>query len=245
MVGGVLVDGAVLYVGTKEGTVYALDADSGTEQFNHDLDDEIWAAPARVHDGDGIYVPTLAGSLYRLSDTLEETWRFSGADGAIAQRPVVNNDRVYVGAFDNTFYAISADTGNEVWSIEADNWFWGAPVVADGVVYTPSLDGKVYALDAQTGEPAWSRPYSTGNQIRSGLVISGDALLVGSRDGFVHKVSLEDGSRAAEPLQVGTRLEADLTVDDDGNVYAISRMPRLYVIETEGTLSADFFTVTD
>jgi outer membrane protein assembly factor BamB len=209
------------------------------------LDGEIWAAPSAADDEGDIFVATLAGSLYRLAPSLDITWKFDDADGAIAQRPVVNDDRVYAGSFDSTLYAISADTGQAIWDIEADNWFWGEPVVQDGTLYAPSLDGKVYAVDAQTGAPRWPRPYDTDDQVRSGLALSGGALMVGSRDGLVHKVSLEDGSRVGDPLRVGSRLESDLKADEDGNVYAISRNPVLYVIETADTLSAQFYDLPD
>jgi hypothetical protein len=44
---------------------------------------------------------------------------------------------------------------------------------------------------------------------------------------------------------VGSRLESDLKADEDGNVYAISRNPVLYVIETGDTLSAQFYDLPD
>ncbi len=246
MVGGVLVDGAQIYVGTKDGTVYGLNGGNGSLLFERELDGEIWAAPTRAYDGDGIYVATLEGSLYRLTDTFEVTWRFAGSDGAIAQRPVVDTDRVFVGAFDNKLYAISADTGNEVWNIEGDNWFWGEPVVADDTLFAADLDGKVYALDAQTGDPRWNRPYDAGSPIRSALAVVDDALIIGSRDGYVHRVKLADGTRDGDRLQIGKRLEADLTTDDEGNVYAVTRDPRLWIVDVQGSiLSADFSGLTD
>jgi outer membrane protein assembly factor BamB len=245
MVGGVLAEPDRVYAGTKDGKLYALAAADGSIVSERKLDDEIWAAPTAADEGGGIFVPTLGGSLYRLTDTLDVTWKFDDAGGAIAQRPVVGDDRVYVGSFDSTLYAISTDTGHIVWDIEADNWFWGEPVLQEGTLYAPSLDGKVYAVDAQTGEPRWQRPYDTDDQVRSGLALSRGALMVGSRDGFVHKVSLDDGARVGDPLRVGSRLESDLKADEDGNVYAISRNPVLYVIETGDTLSAQFYDLPD
>ena len=240
MVGGVLVDGAQIYVGTKAGDVYSI-TDGGSIAFERELDGEVWGSPARAYDGDGIFVPTLEGSLYRLSDTFDVMWTFDDTDGALAQTPLVDSDRVFVGGFDSTLYAISSDTGNEVWTIEAGNWFWGEPVIEDGTLYAPSLDGKVYAVDAQTGDARWRRPFDTEDQVRSGLVVAGDALIVGSRDGFVHRVSLDDGTEIGDALQVGSRLEADLSTDGEGKVYAISRSPVLYVIDAGDTLSAEFY----
>jgi hypothetical protein len=239
MVGGVLVDGEQIYVGTSEGDVYALNGGNGSLLFERGVDGDVWATPTRAYDGDGIYVSTLEGTLYRLSDTFEEMWTFEDAKGAFAQRPVVDADRVYIGGWDSTLYAIEADSGEEAWTIEADNWFWGEPAVADGTLYAPNLDGKVYAVDTQSGEAHWQQPYSTEDQIRARVVVVGDALIIGARDGFVHRVSLDEGTLVGDPLQIASVLEADLSVDDDDNVYAVPRIPKLSVIDVTGSVLSE------
>lgn len=241
LVGGVAVTESALYVGSKSGQFYAIDRETGAISDSRKLDGEIWGTPTLVED-DQILVPTLGGSLYRLDGGLETVWRFEGADGALAGTVTVSEGLVYAGAFDNKLYALDEATGDERWSIEADNWFWSQPVVHEGVVYAASLDGKVYAVDAETGEARWGRPFDTDSQVRSGLTISGDALIVGARNGRVHKLTLEDGSPTGQPLQIGTRLESDLVAGDNNTVYAVPRQARLYVIDASpDSLAAEFF----
>jgi outer membrane protein assembly factor BamB len=245
MVGGVMASKAVLYVGTKDKKIYAIDPGSGAIGASRKLDGEIWAAPARAVDSNDIFVPTLGGSLYRLSDELEVVWRFEGSDGAMAAKPTVSKDLVYAGAFDNKLYAIDDATGEERWSIEADNWFWSQPVVESGTLYAASLDGKVYAVDAASGEAHWERPFDTGSQVRSGLAVSSDALFVGSRNGVIRKLDLDDGAPGGQ-LQIGTKLEADLVAATGDLVYAVPNRGVLYVIDTSSsTLAAEFFDLPD
>jgi outer membrane protein assembly factor BamB len=233
----------VLYGGSTSGRFYAIDPGSGEVGDSRKLDGEIWATPTLAEDGDSILVPTLGGSLYRLDDELETVWRFEGADGALAGAVTVADGLAFAGAFDNKLYAIDEATGEERWSIESDNWFWSQPIVHEGTVFAASLDGKVYAVDASNGEARWPRPFDTDSQVRSGLAVSGDALIVGARNGRVHKVALDDGTATGQPLQLlGTRLESDLVSGEGDVVYAIPRQARLYVIDTsEPSLSADFF----
>ncbi len=239
MVGGATVVGNVVYAGTKSDKLYALDIASGTVASSRKLDGEIWAAPTLAAEGEDIYVPTLAGSLYRLNEELETVWQFEEAEGALAARPLAVGALVYAGAWDNKLYAIDAATGEARWDIEADNWFWSQPVASEGTLYAASLDGKVYAVDAATGEARWPKPFDTGSEVRSGLTISEGSLIVGSRDGVVRKINPDDGTPAGE-LQIGTKIEADLVTAADESVYAVPNRGVLYVIDTSD-MSAVFF----
>jgi outer membrane protein assembly factor BamB len=242
MVGGVAVTESVLYVGSKSGRFYAIDPGSGAVGDSVKLDGEIWATPTLAEDGDDILVPTLGGSLYRLDDELQVRWRFDDAEGALAGTVTAGGGFVFAGAFDNKLYALDEATGEARWSIESDNWFWSQPVVNEGTVFAASLDGKVYAVDVGTGESRWSRPFDTGSQVRSGLAVSGDALIVGARDGRVHRLALDDGTPTGQPLQIGTRLESDLVAGADDTVYVVPRQSRLYVIDASlDSLAADFY----
>jgi outer membrane protein assembly factor BamB len=242
LIGGVAVTDSVLYTGAKSGRFYAIDPASGVVGDSRELDGEIWATPTLAADGDQVFVPTLGGSLYRLDDELETVWQFEGADGALAATVTVADGVVYAGAFDNKLYALDEATGDERWSIESDNWFWSQPVVHEGTVYAASLDGKVYAVDAQSGEARWSKPFNTDSQVRSGLAVSGDALIVGARDGRVHRLSLADGTATGQPLQIGNKLESDLVAGENDTVYAVPRQARLYVIDASpDSLAAVFF----
>lgn len=66
------------------------------------------------------------------------------------------------------------------------------PVVADGkVFYGSSADGTVRALDAATGEERWV--FFTGAPVRCAPAVWRDRLIVGSDDGYLYALALEDG----------------------------------------------------
>ena len=59
-----VVDG-VVYVGNKDGSLYALDAESGAKRWSFKTGDEVYASPAVV--GGIVFVASADGNLYALS----------------------------------------------------------------------------------------------------------------------------------------------------------------------------------
>jgi outer membrane protein assembly factor BamB len=65
---------------------------------------------------------------------------------------------VFIGSYDERFYALDAATGDVRWSFPAGGRISGSPTVIDGVVYVSTLERTTYALDARTGKELWSFP---------------------------------------------------------------------------------------
>lgn len=164
--------GDVVYVGTADNLVLALDASSGEALWPEPFEagHSIWGQPA--YRGGVLYVTSLDRALHALdAETGQELWK-TELDGAIASRPVLNDNLIYVGEFGSQVHAIDSANGNIVWSAPAENWVWGAPAYADGAVYYADIDGNVFAVDALTGEARW-RAQAAGAVQTSPLVVDG------------------------------------------------------------------------
>jgi len=245
MVGGVAVDDDRLYLGTKGATLFAIDPETGAaiDAFAGDgsfkVDDEIWSTPAVTEDA--IYVTTMSGAVYAIDKSGQQRWIFERPSASIAMRPVVDGDTVYAGAFDKKLYAISATDGSERWRFEGDEWFWSAPVVRDGALFAASLDGKVYALSADDGSTRWERPFDAEAEVRAALTTGARGIVVAGRNGMVYQLDPATGE-ALSSLEAGRNIEADLTSDAAGAVYAVPRDPAvLFIIDTSSQLAATFF----
>jgi outer membrane protein assembly factor BamB len=72
---------------------------------------------------------------------------------AKALSPIVYNGIVYVGASDNYFYALNADTGAILWKFKTQQAFTSTqiPAISGSLIYVPASDGNIYILDIQTG----------------------------------------------------------------------------------------------
>lgn len=100
-----VVDG-VVYVGSLDGRLYAIDAASGAERWRVATKDGIYSSPAVV---DGmVYVGSFDGNLYAVDAASgEERWRFATGD-VITSSPAVAGGVVYVGSNDGNLYAVGA-----------------------------------------------------------------------------------------------------------------------------------------
>ena len=190
-----VVDG-VVYVGTHDRTLLALDATGGTERWRLVTDGAVGGAPA-VADG-AVYVGDEAGFLYAIdaaSGALR--WRADLGGSLYTSAPVV---------VDGVVYLTSGAGGT-------------APAVVDGVVYAGG-DGSasrspllahavdaatgaerwrhnvgrngIFALDATDGEERW-RFATFAPVYHSSPAVAGGAVYVGSKDGHVYAVDAATG----------------------------------------------------
>lgn len=212
----------VIYFGSDDGNVYALETDAGIQKWSFETDNGVWSTPA-LFEG-VLYVTSLDGTLYVLdAEDGSLLWTFE-TDSGIASTPLINEVErfVYFGGFDSKLHAVDIDTQRERWIIEADNWFWTTPLLVDGVLYAGALDNKVYAVDAATGDPVWPEPFETDGPIRAAPVIAAGVLIVVDREGNVFGIDPETGRDAfSGPLILDDDVFADPLLritDDEGEV---------------------------
>lgn len=235
LVGGVLASAGKVYFGSSDGNVYAVDGETGVEDWSFTTDDEVWSMP--VLSGTTLFVTSLDGHLYALdSATGTELWSYETAAG-VAATPVLGDadGLIYVGGFDARLRAIDVVTHKQRWAAKATNWFWATPLLANGVVYAASLDHKVYAFDADSGQAHWQRPFDTGEQVRAAPIKAGRVLVVVNRNGDVYVLSPEDGTMApAKDLNVGGDVLADPIVLANGEVLVVTTSGDMVRINPEG-----------
>ena len=179
----VLVDG-LLYFGSWDRKVYALDVRTRTPRWTFETGDEVKAAPAYA---DGVvYVGSYDGKVYALdARTGKELWATGaqagvGGAGNFYATPAVAYGRVFIGNTDGKVYAFGARSGDLLWSQSTGGYVYSSAAVWDRTVYVGSYDGNLYALDAATGDVRWTFP-AQGR-------ISGAATVI---DGVVYVSTLE------------------------------------------------------
>jgi outer membrane protein assembly factor BamB len=145
----------VVYVGSMDGDVYALDASTGALLWTYSTgsQSEVTSSPAVangvVYVGSGTYsYPSYVFALNASTGAL--LWSYLTGNWVFSS-PAVVNGVVYVGSYDGNVYALNATTGSLVWSYTTGSDVEDSPAVADGVLYVGSDDHNVYALNAKTG----------------------------------------------------------------------------------------------
>jgi outer membrane protein assembly factor BamB len=181
----------VVYFGSHDHKVYALDAATGALLWSYTTGDSVGPSSPAVANG-VVYVGSGDQNLYAL-DASTGALRWSYTTGGGASSPAVANGVVYVGSNDDKLYALDASTGALLWSHTTGGWVSSSPAVVNGVVYFGSNDNKVYALDAATGISLWS--YTTGSNIYSSPAVANGIVYVGG--GYDDKLCALDASTGA------------------------------------------------
>ncbi len=133
-----MVVGSRVYVGSLDGNLYCLNANTGTEIWKFETEGPILATPTIVDDK--IYFPSCTGG-YPMTLTT----------------PSPNGD----------FYCLDANSGSVIWHREIPyvldrtffhgNHIHASPTVAEGMVFVSNGFYYNYALNASTGETIWTR----------------------------------------------------------------------------------------
>jgi outer membrane protein assembly factor BamB/subtilisin family serine protease len=192
----------VLYVGSLDRRVYAVNLDGFYRQWRFRTGDVITSSPAIGAD-DTIYIGSEDGYLYALAPDGKEKWRFQTNDKIVSSPAIGPDGTIYVGSLDGRLYAVAPD-GKERWHFQTEGPIYSSPAVAaDGVVYVGSDDGNLYAINPD-GTQRWR--FKANGEIRSSPVIGPDGrVYIASRDGMLYAIRGEAGpAQSPWPMFRGT-----------------------------------------
>lgn len=135
---------------------------------------------------------------------LAEAWTFE-VGGPISSTPVIADGVAYVGSYDGNLYALSAATGESIWTyttgadviepnLQVPLGITGSAHVADGVVYVGDSAGLIHAIDAFSGAVIWAVEVETQDaaSIWSSPVVWNGMVFIG-----VASVAKEEGFRGS------------------------------------------------
>ena len=242
----------ILYIGSTDGKLYALDAKQWDIKWVFDAGDAIRYSATVL--GNRVYFSARNNKVYALdAKTGEKLWEFKSKSWMDAP-PIVSENRVYIGAFPSKIYLLNASTGTleamrerkiRIHGIEygcangvfrpifpehnADLWrsYTGGsesyPVTANGIVYIGARDGQLHAFDVASKTETWT--YQLGGFVDAAPAISEGILYAASGDGNVYAFT-----NATENIrEVDTRRQGTVTHDaapvytkKDGVTTAIS-----------------------
>ena len=167
----VLAEG-VLYVGSDDGHVYALDAKTGAERWPaFDAGAEVQFAS--VVAGGLLVVATADGVLHAIeTESGVERWRQEN----VADVGLAVDDTVYVSGTHDAAHGFDLATGQERWS-------WSAPAaverltVVDETAYITVAGGFLYAISLSDGSQAWP-PVKTISDEAGFALVTPDTLVM-------------------------------------------------------------------
>jgi outer membrane protein assembly factor BamB len=153
----------VVFIGSDENKLYALNATTGAEIWKYTMGADIESSAAIGYNR--VYVGSSAPDyrIYCLNETNGMLlWSFRTA-GSITSSPCLSDNKVLFGSDDGKLYCLEATTGNHLWNFSTGGRVRSSPAVAYGKVFFGSFDSKVYALDLNNGRLIWS--YTTDGSV--------------------------------------------------------------------------------
>ncbi len=134
----------VLYFGSLDKSLYALDIQSGSILWNFPTKGAVRSTPAVINGV--IYFGSDDHSLYAVdARTGNKLWSFATGN-AIESSPAVANGVVYVGSDDHSLYSVDARTGKKQWSFATGNAITSSPAVVNGVVCYSLKNSTVFSI---------------------------------------------------------------------------------------------------
>jgi outer membrane protein assembly factor BamB len=154
-----LLVGKLLYVGSWDGTFYALNARTGKVQWTFDASASMTGSAA--YDLGMVFAGTDDGHLFALdARTGKLRWQaasFSrfGRREYFYATPTLAYGRVYIGNADGMLYAFGAESGRLLWARRAGTYVYTAVAAWRQKIYVGTWDGYFSAFDAATGDLIW------------------------------------------------------------------------------------------
>ncbi len=145
----------LLYVGTHDGHVLALDPKTGARVWDFAAGDSVLAAPAV--DSGRVYAGSYDKHVYALDAATGRLLWKRDTQGAVVSTPAVAGDLVVVGNRCYDLLGLRAATGEVAWTHYVwFSWIESSATVRDGVAYVGSSDAaSVGAFDVRSGRPRW------------------------------------------------------------------------------------------
>ena len=229
----------VLFVGSHEGTFYALSTGDGSIRWKRALG-SVSSRPL-LHLG-SLFVGTDDGVIVCL-DSLQgkQKWRYK-TNGAILQTPVIVGDTLLLSNETDYVYALDRNTGKVRWKYHQEppkeftlRGHAGVAVGGD-MVFAGFANGSLAALRIATGTVAWITSLGASASrfvdVDSTPIVMGNRIYAASSGGGLYALQTETGDILwrAPVLHVGG------IVVEETRIFAASANTGIYALDSQGTI---------
>jgi outer membrane protein assembly factor BamB len=242
--GSPAVAGGVLYVGSDDGRVYAVDVKQRRQRWAQATGGPVRSTPlvaqgrVIVCSDDGFLHAFDAGSgkpLWKADLQGGDVKRLPpAADKAdfdyMQSSPVLHGDVVFAGSASGKLFAVSLKDGSVKWSAATAGRIRATPLVHEGRVVVGSWDQRVYAFDAASGKPAWQ--FDTGGIVQSTAAAAAGKLVVGSRSAKLFALDPATGKVAwTQEAEQGSWIESSGVLHQGRMLLGSSDAFKLYALD--------------
>lgn len=245
-----------LFVGSMQGELLKIEKNSGeivkTIEFKNPISSPLVTSVIEQETGSvtALFAGTSEGELFCINpETLETIWKNDSASAMIESKPLIKDDAIIFGCWDEHIYNVNIHTGELNWKWTNENNFYYSPaacspVANDEMVFVCTPEKKIYAIDLESGKLVWLQDSFPAWET---LGINQDGTILASKGienvfGFFNAA---DGSVIKEvEAPTGVDTAPVIPTEIDGNFYIGAKNGHLYRVTKEYSVEPVVFTGT-
>jgi outer membrane protein assembly factor BamB/tRNA A-37 threonylcarbamoyl transferase component Bud32 len=178
----------VLYAGSYDHNLYALDVESGEFIWKYAADGGIVSRPG-IHEGT-IYFGSEDRRLHAIIQRSGKlSWTYY-TNGPIRSSPLIAENHIFIGSDDGFMHAVNSMTGRSSWTTDTGSPVRSTPVIHHDNLYFGTEAGDFYCLDL-SGQVKWR--FKAKRAITGSAIISQDILFLGSVDATLYALDIKSG----------------------------------------------------
>jgi outer membrane protein assembly factor BamB len=185
----VAVSGGVVYAGSMDEHLYAIDLSKGTQKWKYKGGP--FKAPPAVRDG-FVHVGDLDGNFHCV-DAAKGTRKWTFETGAEIGGANFFRDDILFTSHDENLYCVSKD-GKQRWKFKTDGPIYGSPAVAEGKTFLVGCDSHMHVIDVANGKEI--RSVELGGQTGASASVLGNMLYIGTMRNEVKAIDWKKGAVA-------------------------------------------------
>ncbi len=218
-----IVSQGMVYVGSYDNNLYALNAADGKFQWKYPTDGGVVTRPMFV-DGN-LYFGSEDKRLHVISSrTGKVIWTYY-TDGPVRSSPTIAEGHIFFGSDDNHIHAVNLNTGRLAWRFETADAVRSTPFVLHDLVFAGCESGDYYAVDFR-GELKWR--FHAKRSITGSTIGTEQAIYFSSMDSTLYALDPRNGWVLWRFRMGKPSISTPCIVDDlvfvgasDGFIYAV------------------------
>ncbi|MGQ9832777.1 MAG: beta-alanine-activating enzyme beta-propeller domain-containing protein [Candidatus Villigracilaceae bacterium] len=183
-----VIHNGVLYIGSYDNNLYALNAADGQFIWKYATDGGIVSRPVVLDDT--VYFGSEDRALHAVNvRSGKVVWTYP-TDGCVRSSPRIAEGHVLVGSDDHYLHAVNTISGRSVWKFETADAVRSTPFVYQDLIYVGCESGDFYCLDFR-GEMKWR--YKAKRAVTSSPWVAENAVYFNSLDATLYALDHRNG----------------------------------------------------
>ncbi len=241
--GSPIINQGFIYAGSRDGTLYALDAHAQHEIWRYQAGASIRSTPTVYEDT--LFFGDDNGTLHAVQSTRGMArWRIS-LRGKIFASVATGTGLVICATQAGQVVALNPTSAETIWEQFDSSPVYASPAVFNNLVIVCNDAGRVQGLDITSGKPRWT--FQASGQIRATPACKDGLVVIAGLDGSIALLDLHTGERlwqrslgmsiSASPVLTSDRIFA---AGQEGALFALNRDSgnRLWTASIAGQIAA-------